>query len=229
MTICAIHQPNFFPWAGFFDKIRQADIFIFLDDVAYPKSGSGAGSWCNRVQLLSSGEPDWYGLPIKREAGVQLIQDVHFLNQSHVLKKMKKKLEHNYKKYPYFSETMAILEPLLLHNETNLAAYNIHSIVTLSKTLGFKTKFIKQSELKHSRQSNELLIELIQQVGADSYLCGNGASGYQNDTLFLEAGIQLVYQDTSTIRNTFVQDESNDALSLSIVHHLMTSYPRLQM
>ena len=45
--LVAIHQPNFFPWLGYFDKIRRADIFIFLDAVAYPRAGSsgmGRGS-----------------------------------------------------------------------------------------------------------------------------------------------------------------------------------------
>ena len=37
--IVSIHQPNFFPWLGFFDKICRADVFIFLDDVQFPKKG----------------------------------------------------------------------------------------------------------------------------------------------------------------------------------------------
>jgi hypothetical protein len=31
--IIAIHQPNFFPWLGYFSKIKQADAFVFLDNV----------------------------------------------------------------------------------------------------------------------------------------------------------------------------------------------------
>jgi len=56
MTVVAIHQPNFFPWLGYFDKIRRADVFILLDDAQYQKTG---GSWSNRVKVLINGEGRW--------------------------------------------------------------------------------------------------------------------------------------------------------------------------
>ncbi len=74
--ICAIHQPNFFPWLGYFDKINRADVFVFLDDVAYPKSGSGMGSWCNRVKLSIQNQSKWVSCPVKRETGQQIIKNV---------------------------------------------------------------------------------------------------------------------------------------------------------
>ena len=30
--VVAIHQPNYFPWMGYFDKINRCDKFIFLTD-----------------------------------------------------------------------------------------------------------------------------------------------------------------------------------------------------
>jgi len=216
MTICAIHQPNFFPWAGYFDKIRQADLFVFLDGVDYPKSGSGAGSWCNRVKLLSMGQPAWYGLPIKRESGSQLIKSVHFANKKFHSDKLKKMLMHNYKKAPFYSDVMHLIEPLIDYETDNLADYNIHAITELSQLLGLKTQFIRQSALTYQSHSTELLIELLKEVGADSYLCGGGAFGYQEDHLFSEHGIQLIYQNYEPLKDSVwkINHENEQGLSL---------------
>ncbi|GGI80066.1 WbqC family protein [Legionella impletisoli] len=225
MTICAIHQPNFFPWGGYFDKIKRADVFIFLDEVAYPKSGSGAGSWCNRVKLLNSGKPSWYGLPIQRENGIQLIKTVSFTNKDYHLKKITKALEYNYKKTKYYRELYPFIKSLLHYPAINLVEYNIHAITKLADFLGLSTHFVRQSELVHSKSSNELLIELIKQVNADTYLSGNGSADYLEDKFFKQAGIELIYQNQDPINN-FVHSLNIDQeeRSLSILHFLMMYY-----
>jgi len=221
MTICAIHQPNFFPWAGYFDKIKNVDVFIFLDEVAHPKSGSG--SWCNRVKLLKGGVPSWYGLPIKRQSGVHLIKDVEFLDKDYNVKKILKSLEYQYKKSPHYDIVISLVEPLLLYPTNSLVNYNINAITQIARHFGFKTKFILQSDLEHNLQSTNLLIELLKQVGADTYLCGNGCNGYQEDELFKKEGIELIYQSENPARN-FVKGINDDESKLSILHILMLYY-----
>lgn len=38
--IVSIHQPNFLPWIGYFNKIRKCDTLAFLDDVKPERSGA---------------------------------------------------------------------------------------------------------------------------------------------------------------------------------------------
>lgn len=195
MRVCAIHQPNFFPWLGYFDKIGRADVFVFLDDVAYPKSGSGAGSWVNRVRIAIGGAPAWVGAPVRRERGVQKIKDVLMDDRQPWRKKLLRTLEINYRRAPNFDACMAIVTPLIGLETSLLADFNMHAVRILCGVLGLDAQFVRQSELDTRRASTELLIELATKVRADAYLCGGGADGYQDDRLFPAAGIGLVHQN----------------------------------
>ena len=37
MINCAIMQPSYLPWAGYFNLIAQVDAFVFLDDAQFQK------------------------------------------------------------------------------------------------------------------------------------------------------------------------------------------------
>jgi hypothetical protein len=77
--LVAIHQPNFFPWLGYFDKLARADVFILLDDAQYPKTG---GTWSNRVQLLINEKPAWVTVPVVRSYhGVRQIREMRIDEQ----------------------------------------------------------------------------------------------------------------------------------------------------
>jgi hypothetical protein len=191
--IVAIHQPNFFPWLGYFDKIARSDVFIFLDDVQFPKTG---GVWINRVKLLIGGEARWITAAIDRSySGVKNIRDTCFLPMNPWREKMLKSLQISYGRHPFFEETIALLEPLVLNPECNIAEYNIHAIVKICEHLGINTnKFERSADIESSGESNELLISLTHSVEGNAYLCGGGADGYQNDDLFEQCAIRIIYQ-----------------------------------
>ena len=47
----AIHQPEHFPYMGFFQKMEAADMFVILDDVQFTK-----GNFQHRNRLLDNNE-----------------------------------------------------------------------------------------------------------------------------------------------------------------------------
>ena len=51
--IISIHQPNFFPWMGFFDKLNRSDKFVFLTSSVRSKNDK----YLTRTRLLSHSKP----------------------------------------------------------------------------------------------------------------------------------------------------------------------------
>ncbi len=216
--VVAIHQPNFFPWLGYFDKINRADVFVFMDDVAYPKSGSG--TWTNRVKILIQGNSKWLTCPVIREHGVQAIKEVKIDYSQDWQEKILKTIKYNYAKAPFFKETITWLEPLIMDTEELLAEYNIKNILAICALLGINSSFVRQSELNTNQASTDLLIEIVEKVGGQAYLCGGGASGYQNDELFGVVGQELIYQEFN--HPVYKQFSTNNFIEgLSIIDSLM--------
>jgi hypothetical protein len=216
--ICAIHQPNFFPWLGYFDKIRRADVFVFLDEVAYGKSGKGMGSWINRVRVDVQGRPTWFGCPVRRRPGTQSIRDVEIDDAQPWRRKLLRTLEANYKRAPGFARAIELLQPLLDYPAGRLAQFNEHAVRRIAASLGLECRLVRQSQLAVLGKGTRLLIEIVKAVGADAYLCGGGAAGYQEDALFAPNGIELVYQNFAA--RPYREPES--LLSgLSVIDYLM--------
>ena len=192
--IVAIHQPNFFPWLGYFDKIARSDTFVFLDHVQFPKTG---GVWANRVKLLVAGEARWVTAPVDRNFhGVRPICEMEFQRVNPWREKFLKSLVANYSKAPFFHDTMGFIEPLILNPENNVGRYNSAAVMAIAERLGqSRSMFHWSSEIEVGGQATEMLISLIRTVGGSTYLCGGGAEGYQEDVRFSEAGIELVYQE----------------------------------
>jgi len=193
--LCAIHQPNFFPWRGYFDKIARADVFIFLDNVAYPKSGSGMGSWVNRVRLNIQGVARWVGCPVRRREGEQPIREVLIDDSQRWREKLLRTLEINYRRHAPYDVAMSLLRPLIERPESNLAEFNMHAIHAISEALGIGGRFLRQSQLSATGKATELVVNLVKAVDATGYLAGGGASGYQENELFERHGLRLVQQN----------------------------------
>ncbi len=190
----AIHQPNFFPWLGYFDKIARANVFVFLDDVQFPKTG---GVWSNRNKLLIGGEARWVTAAIDRQYhGKRQINEMLYLQDNPWRLKVLKTLENEYRRHPFYSDVIVVIEPLLINPKSNVAEYNIHAVATIARALNLDTsKLRRSSACTTTGASNELLCNLTRSVGGDTYICGGGADGYQDDAYFKQQGVSLEYQN----------------------------------
>ncbi len=218
-TVIAIHQPNFFPWLGYFDKMNRCNRFVFLDHVQHPKTN---GTWTNRVKLLVAGEARWVTAPISRKYhGVIPVNKLEFQDGQPWREKMVKTIRSNYSRAPFFEEIFAFTEPLILSEEKRVAAYNMNAIEAIAEKLGIPAnKTIRSSEMKAEGNSNELLIAITKELGGNTYMCGDGADGYQDDSLFEEAGLTLEYQQFK--HPVYMQFSGNTFIKgLSIIDALM--------
>ncbi|MEO8542836.1 MAG: WbqC family protein [Burkholderiaceae bacterium] len=189
--VAAIHQPNFFPWLGFFEKISRADVFVVLDNAQHTKTGS---NWSNRTRLLIAGQARWVTAPVERPRhGVCNVNEVRW-GQTPWRDKMIKTLATNYHRAPFYAETLELVQPLIENPEPTMARYNLRAIGALSQAMGLQTSLVLASDLMVETTSTTRLIDLTKAVNCNCYLAGGGALGYQDDGLFSQAGMRLEFQ-----------------------------------
>ena len=193
--LVAIHQPNFFPWLGFFDKIARADIFVVLDDAQFAKSG--AGTWCNRVRLLFNGVPTWMTMPVRRDYhGVRRVNEMAIVNGQPWREKMRRSIRAHYGRAAFFAAVFPVIERLLDNPTESLADYNLNGIRAVCEALSIDARrIVLSSSLAVDALATDRLIGIVKRVGGTAYLTGGGAGGYQEDDKFAAAGIELRYQN----------------------------------
>jgi hypothetical protein len=185
----AIHQPNYLPWLGYFAKIAQADVLVFLDDVQYSKN-----SYINRVQIDAVGSARWLTVPVTYRFG-DAINRVRAAKvgwqRAHL-----DALKGYYAKAPCFEATWAWLREVLLSlDSSNVAAANEALVRAIAGRLNIRCAFRRSSEFDTCGQlGDDRLISLLRTIGSEvSYLSGKGGSNYQDPAKFQRAGIPLAY------------------------------------
>jgi hypothetical protein len=191
--VVAIHQPNFFPWLGYFNKIARADVFIVLDNVQFPKKG---GTWMNRVRIVVNGRPAWLTMPIVRAYhGVRSVREIQINNELPWRLRALNAIRGSYGGAPHFRTVFGVLPAVLANPTDSLTEFNLAAIRTLAEALGLNlAKLVLGSSLGVQGASTDLLVTMTKAVGGTAYLCGGGADGYQDDAKFPQAGLALLYQ-----------------------------------
>ena len=190
-----IHQPNFLPWIGYFNKVARVDKFVFFDDVQLPRGKS----FCSRTKILVNGQESWLTIPVIGRSDLVLIKDTKVNNTINWKTKHLKTLELNYRGTRYFSEFYSIIEILYATDSDYLIDYNIPLIIELCKYLKINTDFIRSSGIPSESNNTGLnrLIEINTFLGADTYISGSGKGSqrYVENEEFERSKIKLEWDN----------------------------------
>ncbi len=206
--IVAIHQPQYLPWVGYFDKIDKADYFCFLDNVQFKKN-----EWQNRNRIKSAQGWQWITVPV-RHRFLQTIKEVKINNTMNWTRKHLQSLIINYKKAPFFQKYSEFFEELYSKQWEFLSELNIYIIEQLCRLLGFETKSGLASSLDLREDPTDRLIDICNILNADTYLAGKDGIKYMDMARFKANNIKVAVQDFKHPCYTQLYDDFQSHLSI---------------
>ena len=191
--VVAIHQPEFLPWLGFFDKMKKADKYIVFDNVQFKKR-----YFENRNKIKQNDGPVWITVPVKSKGRyVQKINEVKIDNGSLWQKKIWNKIKHCYSKSPHLNEFENEIKDIIFSGKHEfLLDLNLAFIMWFRRVLGVNTPVEFSSDLGvEEYKASDLILEICRVSGATQYLCGPSGKNYLNLDDFCQAGIEVVWQE----------------------------------
>jgi len=190
-----ILQPNYIPWAGYFELINTSDIFVFLDDVQYTRR-----DWRNRNKIKTENESKWLTVPvIKQNRESLLIKDVMIDNTNNWRRSHYDTLKRFYSNAPYWELYQEFIDSMYLMEWGNLCELDIAFIVKISNILKLNTKFVRSSSLMTNGTKEEKLISICKELGISTYVSGPSGKNYINDNKFAKDDIELEYHEYATV------------------------------
>ncbi|TSI08691.1 WbqC family protein [Lysinibacillus sp. BW-2-10] len=213
----AIHQPNYLPWIGFFDKLDQVDSFVLLDTARHSKSG-----FVHRNKIKTPSGPLTLSVPLKNKE--YPINELLIAQETNWQHQHWKAIETNYKKSPYWSLYKDGFEQIFQQQWSHLSDLNITIIEHIVSLLNISTKLVKESSLHiNFGQRNTRNVNIVSHLKGTTYLSGEGARIYNDPLLFKEHQIELIYQQFNHPR--YLQRWGEFIPNLSIIDMLFNCGP----
>ena len=190
MTVVAIHQPQFLPWLGYFDKVDGSDVFCLLDTVQYKKN-----EFQNRNRIKTADGWQWLTVPVTYRFP-QRIYEVGVNQTVDWQRKHLRSLKTNYRKAPFFDTYIARFEKFYQQSYEMLVDVNVACVRFLMDLLGLERKVILASSLQVKTDDPTLrLVEICQALGGVAYLSGKDGAKYMDLDTFHSHQLEIVFQD----------------------------------
>jgi len=182
----AIHQPHYMPWLGYLRKMREADIFVYLDNALYTKNV------INRNKILINGKEHWLTIPVaSTNRSTQSIKKIKVNWERRWNVKHFRILLSSY--FESMHTKKKDIEKFYVAEHELLIDWDVRSIEFLCHAFGIKTPVLFESTLGINGKSTERLVNICHEVGANTYLSGPGGRKYIDEKEF--GDIKVEYMD----------------------------------
>ena len=219
------HQPDFFPYMGYFYKIFQSDLWVITDDVLFSKTGRH-----NYNDIIAQDGRRRFTLPIHYH--LEKLNEIEIAADQKTVEKMVKTLWMEYKKADHFHKVFPVIEDLLYEATRGhcLAQYNEICLRRLLTEFGMNRNrvfLLSSQDVPTELRRDERIVWLCQHLHADTYYSGTGAKDYHVEQMYKDGGIELVYTDYQPIKYT--QAGGKEVENLSVIDYVLNcgfSLPR---
>jgi hypothetical protein len=191
MLQVGIHQPLYLPWLGLFDRIYQCDLFIVLDNVPYSKN-----YFLNRNKIKTKHSWIWLTIPVLLKGNTgSLIKEIEIDNRQDWRKKHWLSIYYSYKNAPYFTYYSGFFEEFYKKEWVYLAKATDYILSYLLAELSIKTPIKMASSLVVQGKKEELVLNIGEYLGADTYLSGPDGRNYLHVDWWRERNIIVLFHD----------------------------------
>lgn len=185
-----ITQSNYIPWKGYFDSIRQVDVFVVYDDMQYTRR-----DWRNRNLIKTPHGLKWLTIPVEVKGKYyQRINETKISEKEWVTSHLNM-LKQNYSKSKHFIEIFDWIENLY-HKASKLTYLTDVNVLFLTEICTFfdiKTEFIDSREFELLNDKTDRLVDICKRLEATEYLTGPAAKSYLDETKFVNENINVSY------------------------------------
>lgn len=190
---CVIHQPDFLPYLGFFDRLVNAEVLVLLDTVQFVRHSSR--SWTHRDKIKTANGEKWISVSCAKSALNTAIRDIVIAPGFDAAQAHLPLWQAHYKDAKFFAQIFPFLERLYAGQPKLLVDLTIPSIRMLIDLFAIEVDIVYASALGISGSGNELLVNILRKVGCKNYLSGVGAKAYFDAAPFMQAEIEVVWQN----------------------------------
>lgn len=189
-----MHQPDYLPWLGYFNKIAVADAFIFFDTAFYSHGG-----FHDSNKIKTSNGWTYLTIPMPHTENSKRLMDARLPENRLWATKHWKSLQMNYGRAPYWAVHRDFFEDLYVSvgRFGSLADLNIQIIEYMCRAFGLKTALYRASEIgvDPELRSTEAILPIIKKIGAKEFLAGPSGKKYLDRARFEEEGVKLSFQE----------------------------------